>query len=363
MDAGPSAHPTLESLQTYGLGKLDDASAEVVSKHLEDCPDCWRHVTEMAPDTFLGRLRAAQAGPVTAASGRAIPDVSPTGETAADDATVDSSSSPLMSSTGQVAPTSAALNGENETSLESGARVGYFGDYELLKVLGEGGMGIVYKAHQLSLNRPVALKMIKASRFPSDDDVRRFQNEAEAVARLDHPNIVPVFEVGRYADQYYFSMKLIAGESLDKRSNDFLSDPRRAAELVAMTAGAIHHAHQRGILHRDLKPANILIDAEGRPHVTDFGLAKRVEGDSELTQSGAILGTPAYMAPEQASGKRGVVTTSTDVHGLGAILFALLTGLARRSEERLSWTRSRKCVSNRRSDRRRSTRVSRATWK
>ena len=123
-------------------------------------------------------------------------------------------------------------------------------------------------------------------------------------------------------------MKLIAGESLDKRSKDYLADPRRAAELVAMTAGAIHHAHQRGILHRDLKPANILIDSEGRPHVTDFGLAKRVEGDSELTRSGAILGTPAYMAPEQASGKRGAVTTATDVYGLGAILYALLTGRA-----------------------------------
>ncbi len=130
-------------------------------------------------------------------------------------------------------------------------------------MLGEGGMGIVYKARQISLNRAVALKMIKAARFASDDDVRRFQNEAEAVARLDHPNIVPIFEVGQFEDQHYFSMKLIAGESLDKRSKDYLANPRRAAELVAMTAGAIHHAHQRGILHRDLKPANILVDAEG----------------------------------------------------------------------------------------------------
>jgi WD40 repeat protein len=207
-------------------------------------------------------------------------------------------------------------------------RVRYFGDYELLKVLGEGGMGIVYKARQISLNRPVALKMIKAARFATDDDVRRFQNEAEAVARLDHPNIVPIFEVGRFEDQHYFSMKLIAGKSLDKQLKNYLGEPRRVAELVAVTADAIHHAHQRGILHRDLKPANVLLDAEGQPHVTDFGLAKRVEGDSELTQSGAILGTPAYMAPEQASGTRGVVTTSTDVHGLGAILFALLTGRA-----------------------------------
>ena len=233
-----------------------------------------------------------------------------------------------MSETGQVDATSAALNSPNEPPLQAGTLIGYFGDYELERVLGEGGMGIVYKARQLSLNRPVALKMIKAARFASADEVRRFQNESEAVARLDHPNIVPIFEVGQFEDQHYFSMKLIAGESLDKRPKDYLANPRQAAELVAMTAGAIHHAHQRGILHRDLKPANILIDAEGRPHVTDFGLAKRVEGDSELTRSGAILGTPAYMAPEQASGKRGAVTTATDVYGLGAILYVLLTGRA-----------------------------------
>ena len=186
-------------------------------------------------------------------------------------------------------------------------------------------MGIVYKARQLSLNRPVALKMIKAARFASDDEVRRFRNEAEAVARLDHPHIVPIFEVGQFEDQHYFSMKLIAGESLDKRLKDYIADPRRAARLVAATAGAIHHAHQRGILHRDLKPANILVDAEGQPHVTDFGLAKRVEGDSELTRSGAILGTPAYMARSRRRARR-AVTTATDVYGLGAILYALLTG-------------------------------------
>ncbi len=226
-----------------------------------------------------------------------------------------------MSATGEVDAGAAGLNGPNEPLVRSGTLIGYFGDYELQNVLGEGGMGTVYKARQLSLNRLVALKMIKSARFASADELRRFQNESEAVARLDHANIVSIFEVGQFEDQQYFSMKLIAGESLDKQPREYLSDPRRAAELVAITAGAIHHAHQRGILHRDLKPANILIDTDGRPHVTDFGLAKRVEGDSELTQSGAILGTPGYMAPEQASGKRGGVTTSTDVYGLGAILF------------------------------------------
>ena len=328
MDAGPSNHPTPETLQAYGLGKLDDASTEVVSKHLEECSDCRRQVTEMAPDSFLGRLRDAEEKHETSDAGRAVPVGPPPGETVAEDAPVNSSSSPAMSSTGLADATSDARSIDDDARLQAGTRVGYFGDYELLKVLGEGGMGTVYKARQLSLNRLVAVKMIKASRFPSSDEVRRFQNESEAVARLDHPNIVPVFEVGQYEDQHYFSMKLIAGESLDKKSKDYLANPRHAAELVAKMAGAIRHAHQRGILHRDLKPANILIDSEGQPHVTDFGLSKRVEGDSELTRSGAILGTPAYMAPEQASGKRGAVTTSTDVYGLGAVLYVLLTGRA-----------------------------------
>jgi WD40 repeat protein/tetratricopeptide (TPR) repeat protein len=252
----------------------------------------------------------------------------PTVSTAVDQST-SSSSLPHMSVTA-IELASEYTKGENNDKgsdpLPAGIRVRYFGDYELQKVLGEGGMGIVYKARQISLNRAVALKMIKSTRFVSDDELHRFRNEAEAVARLDHPNIVPIFEVGQFEDQHYFSMKLIPGESLDRRLNDLAGDPRGAAHLVAVAAAAIHHAHQRGILHRDLKPANVLIDADGQPHITDFGLAKRVEGDSELTQTGAILGTPAYMAPEQASARKGAVTTVTDVYGLGAILYALLTG-------------------------------------
>ena len=310
MDAGSSPHPTIETLQAYSSGTLDEAATAVVHQHLADCPDCRHRLTE------------------TTASGSSIPGGQPKQATATDDALLGSVSSPCMSSTGKIDATSDANVNVDDPSLPSGTRVGYFGDYELLKVLGEGGMGIVYKARQVSLNRLVALKMIKASRFPSADGVRRFQNEAEAVARLDHPNIVPIFEVGQYEAQHYFSMKLIGGESLDKRLNDYTTDPRRAATLTAAVAGAVHHAHQRGILHRDLKPANVLLDAEGQPHVTDFGLAKRVEGDSELTQSGAILGTPAFMAPEQASGKRWTVTTATDVYGIGAVLYVLLTGSA-----------------------------------
>jgi WD40 repeat protein/tRNA A-37 threonylcarbamoyl transferase component Bud32 len=219
-------------------------------------------------------------------------------------------------------------NGDIEPSQAPGTLVRYFGDYELIREIGRGGMGVVYKARQLSLNRPVALKMLRSASLASDDELRRFQNEAEAVALLDHPHIVPILEVGNHEGQRYFTMKLIGGSSLDKKLADYLADPRSAARLVEQAAEAVHHAHQRGILHRDLKPANILLDEHGQPYVTDFGLAKRVEGDSELTHSGAIVGTPAYMAPEQASGRRGAVTTSSDVYGLGAILYALLTGRA-----------------------------------
>ena len=161
-----------------------------------------------------------------------------------------------------------------------GQRVRYIGDYEVISVLGQGGMGVVYKARQISLNRPVALKMIRNAEFAGDDQVRRFQNEAEAVATLDHPGIVPIYEVGQYEDRRYFSMKLIEGAGLDKhldRPRD--QAPRGRDAVVAEVADAVYHAHQRGILHRDLKPANILLDGQGQPHVTDFGLAKRIEGD------------------------------------------------------------------------------------
>ena len=212
--------------------------------------------------------------------------------------------------------------------LAAGVRVRYIGDYELLGVLGRGGMGVVYRARQISLNRNVALKMIRNAEFASGDQLRRFQNEAESVALLDHPGIVPIYEVSDYEDQRYFSMKLIEGDGLDKRLKHYSENPRAAARLIAEVADAVHHAHQRGLLHRDLKPANILVDGEGHPHVTDFGLARRIEGESGLTVSGAIMGTPAYMAPEQAMGRNSQVTTASDVYGLGAILYAVLAGQA-----------------------------------
>ena len=260
--------------------------------------------------------------------GITTPGLSPT---VAPAETITMSKPPVQSGANHTGPSSGVettLGVAQGDAVAAGRNVRYFGDYQTISILGQGGMGVVYKARQLTLNRLVALKMIRNAEFASEDQVRRFQNEAEAVATLDHPGIVPIYEVGTHEDQRYFSMKLVEGQGLDKRLNEFVNDPRTAARVVAEVADAVNHAHQRGILHRDLKPANILIDSQGHPHVTDFGLAKRIEDDAGLTVSGAIMGTPSYMAPEQAAGKSSLVTIASDVYGLGAILYAALTGRA-----------------------------------
>ena len=209
---------------------------------------------------------------------------------------------------------------------QSGMTVRYFGDYELLDEIARGGMGVVFKARQVNLNRVVALKMILAGQLANDSDVKRFYAEAEAAARLDHPGIVPIFEIGQHDGQNYFSMAFVEGESLAKKVAKGPLPPREAAELVKRVAEAVEYAHQKGIIHRDLKPANVLLDGQGQPKVTDFGLAKQIQGDSGLTGTGQILGTPSYMPPEQASGKLDQVGVQSDVYALGALLYCLLTG-------------------------------------
>lgn len=207
-----------------------------------------------------------------------------------------------------------------------------FGGYELLEELGRGGMGVVYRARQKSPDRIVALKMVLRGDAASANDLARFRAEAEAAAKVLHPHIVPVYEVGEQDGRPYFSMKLIEGTTLARRLADGPLPSRQAAEMLIPVCRAIADAHRQGVLHRDLKPSNILIDREGRTYVTDFGLAKRLTPDNAdgslsggLTQSGAILGTPGYMAPEQAAGQRGEVSPATDVYALGAILYAMLT--------------------------------------
>ena len=214
----------------------------------------------------------------------------------------------------------------SEDGLPPGTTVQYFGDYVLLERLGKGGMGVVYKARQVSLKRLVAVKMVLAGQLADEQDIARFRVEAEAAANLDHPCIVRIIEIGEHEGQHYFSMDFIDGESLELRLKDNPLPPREAARLMEQVSRAIAYAHSRGVIHRDLKPANILVNKHGQPRVTDFGLAKQVLGDSDLTATGAVLGTPSYMPPEQADGRLDQIGERSDVYSLGATLYALLAG-------------------------------------
>jgi tetratricopeptide (TPR) repeat protein len=198
------------------------------------------------------------------------------------------------------------------------------GEYEVLGQLGKGGMGVVYRARHRTLKRDVALKMILAGPLATPAELARFRTEAENIAALKHPHIVPIYQYDTYLGQPYYSMELIEEGSLARHLTRFREDLRTAAQLLITVAEAVHHAHQRGILHRDLKPANILLDEHGQPHLTDFGLAKPLSREAS-NPSSAVLGTPGYMAPEQVDGGRHV-SVAADVHGLGAVLYELLTG-------------------------------------
>src|SRR5438093_2232888 len=201
-----------------------------------------------------------------------------------------------------------------------------FGDYELLEEIGRGGQGVVYRARQKSLNRTVALKVIGLGQWATQAHLKRFRLEAEAAASLDHPCIVPIYEVGERDGQCYFSMKFVEGGQLDEVVKHTPLSIRQAVELIAKVARTVHYAHEHGILHRDIKPGNILLDIKGEPQLTDFGLARLVESESTVTRTLEVLGTPSYMAPEQAAGNNAKLTSATDVYGLGAVLYQLLTG-------------------------------------
>jgi serine/threonine-protein kinase len=203
-----------------------------------------------------------------------------------------------------------------------------FDKYELLDELGRGGMGVVYKARQKGLDRPVAIKMVLAGCLASPDDVSRFHDEARAAAGLHHPHVVTIYETGEVHGQPYFAMQYVDGPSLARVLAGGPLPPEQAARCLAAIARAVAHLHAHGIVHRDLKPSNILLDTDGRPYVTDFGLAKMLSGDSQRTSTGAIVGTASYMAPEQAAGGRAVaVGPLSDVYSLGAVLYEVLTGV------------------------------------
>src|SRR6266508_2929490 len=215
-------------------------------------------------------------------------------------------------------------HGEKETPAARLPRE--FGDYELLEEIGRGGRGIVFRAWQKSLNRTVAVKIIEIGQLTTSAHLKRLRREAEAAAKLNHPGIVPIYEVGERDGSCYFSMRFVEGGQLDEVVRRSPMSIRQAVELIAKVARTVHYAHEHGILHRDIKPGNILLDANGEPHLTDFGLARLVEHGSTVTGSLEVMGTPSYMAPEQAVGNNAGVNRATDVYGLGAVLYELLTG-------------------------------------
>jgi serine/threonine protein kinase/WD40 repeat protein len=322
-----SAHPSMETLRTFGSGQLDEAEATVVEEHISRCEPCGRTLAAIHSDSFIHLLRRAHR------------------EAAEKDESLASPQAQMISATPAVADsalTSADVTAERQAVVwVEHTDQPIVPGYQILEVLGRGGMGVVYKARQVGLNRLVALKMILGGAHSSPEAMVRFLAEAEAVAHLQHTNIVQIYQVGRHGEVPFFSLEYVDGGTLAQRLDGELPLPHEAARLVECLAQAMHLAHQGGIVHRDLKPANVLLASGGRggevtsplppplagctPKITDFGLAKRVECGVGLTQTGAILGTPGYMAPEQAEGKKNV-GPAADIYALGAILYEMLTG-------------------------------------
>ena len=321
MADGLLTHPTHEQLAAFDAGRLTDADSHGIEEHLADCSECCQMLKQLpGDDGYVALLREA------VASGDATVLISPTLGTASEE-----THDPF----------------ERDRATESGAgdRLRRFGNYELLSEIARGGMGVVYQARQIGLNRLVALKMILAGQLASAEEVQRFYAEANAAAHLDHPGIVPIFEVGEQDGQHFFTMALVHGSNLAERLRQGPMPPREVATLMRGIAVAVQHAHDKGVIHRDLKPANVLLeivepsfsgkevganfdrDASAyRPRITDFGLAKLVQSDAHLTGSGQVVGTPSYMPPEQAAGHTRDIRETADVYSLGAILYACLTG-------------------------------------
>jgi WD40 repeat protein/tRNA A-37 threonylcarbamoyl transferase component Bud32 len=297
-------HLDLETLRAARAGRLDDLRLQSVKRHLSTC--------EVCQTQFLSKHTQATLPTI---------DGKPSSDTHKTVAQQQRPAAPPINAQETLAePSAIALTSSDIEPLPS------FGDYELLSEVARGGMGVVYRARQRKLNRIVALKMILAGQFASSQDVKRFYSEAEAAAKLDHPGIVPIYEVGEFAGQHFFSMGFVDGQSLAAKVAKGPLPPREAAELMHSIAHAIAFAHSQGVIHRDLKPANVLLDKHGAPRITDFGLAKNLENESGLTQSGSVMGTPSYMPPEQASGNVADVGQLADVYSMGAMLYCLLTG-------------------------------------
>jgi WD40 repeat protein len=290
-------------LQAFVLGELPERPAEAIARHLARCPACEARAGRLddLADTAIQALRQPASDPAAPAGTALIggPD-----------------------SEGEAAPTPTAGRAAAPASTERPAVPGY----EVLGKLGQGGMGAVYKARHLRLNRVVAVKVVGDALNARPAELARFRQEAEMIARLQHANIVQIYEVGEYSGGSYLALEYVDGLSLDRQINGTPQPPRQAAQLVEALARAVHYAHGQGVIHRDLKPANVLLTSAGAPKITDFGLARSVELESGLTTSGAILGTPSYMAPEQAEGRLKDIGPHTDTYALGAILYECLTG-------------------------------------
>src|SRR5438874_3421405 len=299
----------------YGVQKGACANDSTMIRVIRICRKCGAKVFSDAPQGLCVRcvLKIALA---TLPEAVAEDDLSAVASAKADD------SGRVEQSAGE----DRASASQDKTTVRAAELLGELGDYELLEEIGRGGQGVVFRARQKSLNRIVALKVIGLGQWASKAHLKRFRREAEAAASLEHPGIVPIHEVSERDGSCYFSMKFIEGGQLDEVVRRASMSIRQATELIAKVARTVHYAHEHGILHRDIKPGNILLDRKGEPHLTDFGLARLVETESTMTRTLDVLGTPSYMAPEQAVGNNAAVSSVTDIYGLGAVLYQLLTG-------------------------------------